>query len=207
LLRAQPPILIVDDDEPLARSMARALAEFAPSELAHSVEGARRKLAKRRRWELFVIDVRLGRARHGGLQLLELARERFDDVPAILVTGHHESQFTHEALRLGAILLNKPCGREELVRAYDEAMGRHARGQRKLAEQARDLFGLTDRECDVLEQRLLGRTRGRSAEALGVTVRTLDTHAQNIRSKIGISISDLAVEDVRRIVRERSRSS
>jgi FixJ family two-component response regulator len=110
---------------------------------------------------------------------------------------------THAAVRLQAIFLSKPVRREELVTAYDEARARFGDRFASTALDAAAAFLLSDREREVLEQRLRGHLRLEVAARLGITVRTYDTFAQRIKDKMGKPISELGLEQVSEMLAER----
>ena len=46
--------------------------------------------------------------------------------------------------------------------------------------------GLTTREHDILEQLLLGNSRQKVSDILGISTNTVNSHTQNIYQKMGI---------------------
>ena len=106
LAAAQPHFLVVDDEPLVARSMARDLARFGEVTTAVSAQQAVEVLQHRPTWSGFVIDLWLPDG--SGLNLLRVARQRFQLVPAILLSGAMDSQGINGAFALGAKCLCKP---------------------------------------------------------------------------------------------------
>jgi DNA-binding NarL/FixJ family response regulator len=61
-----------------------------------------------------------------------------------------------------------------------------AAGYERLGRRTSAPAGLTDRECEVLRHLARGGTLKAIARELGLSVKTIDRHAQNIYAKCGV---------------------
>lgn len=120
-----PSLLIVDDDGPFLRRLARAMeARGFTVEIAESVaEGIAR--AKTKPPKHAVIDLRLGDG--SGLDVIEAIRARRDDTRIIMLTGYGNIATAVNAVKLGAIdYLAKPADADEIFAALVQKSGERA---------------------------------------------------------------------------------
>ncbi len=109
-------LLLVDDDAPLRRSLARALERrgFVVLPAEGLAEG--RMLAREHRPEFAVLDMRL--AEGSGLELLKILREHRPDVRIVIVTGYGNIATAVAAIKAGAVdYLAKPVDADDVAAA------------------------------------------------------------------------------------------
>jgi DNA-binding NtrC family response regulator len=105
-------LLVVEDEQPLARLWASELDRLAETTLAHSIEEARNKL-RGRAFDVMLLDLNLPDG--SGLDLLREVTARGDDTAVIILTGNADLNSAIQALRHGAYdYLQKPCRIVEL---------------------------------------------------------------------------------------------
>ena len=111
-----PPVLVVDDEKNMRRSLQAMLGdEGYATRAAESAEEALKLLAD---GEFFmgVTDVRLGGI--SGYDLLGKIRSRWPELPVLLITAHATPKLAVEAIQAGAMhYLPKPFAHEELFHA------------------------------------------------------------------------------------------
>jgi DNA-binding NarL/FixJ family response regulator len=192
--------LMLIDDHPLVR---RGLAELISDEphlqvcaQASSAEESLQLLAETRP-DCLVVDISLPGM--SGLELIKRVRSRCPDVRILVTSMHEESLFAERSLRAGA---NGFISKEEATEKVIEAINRILAGQvylsgkmtsRLLGTVAGGELGrksqiesLTDRELEVFG--LIGRglaTRD-IADKLHLSVKTVETHRDHIRTKLGL---------------------
>jgi two-component system response regulator RegA len=116
LLGGGRPLLLVDDDAPLRRSMARALERRGFQVLAADGLPVARDLAHAHRPEFAVLDMRL--AEGSGLELLQLLRELRPEVRIVIVTGYGNIATAVAAIKAGAVdYLAKPVDADDVANA------------------------------------------------------------------------------------------
>ena len=133
-VRAQPRVLVVDDDALVRRGLARVLgaAGFAVVEAGGGREAV--QLAEATPFDVVVSDIQMPGG--GGLDLLRDVRRVDLDVPVILITGQPDVRSAAQAIEHGAFrYLTKPID----FSALDKAV-RHASRAHALARIRRDAF-------------------------------------------------------------------
>ncbi|OCW56069.1 ActR/PrrA/RegA family redox response regulator transcription factor [Hoeflea olei] len=118
-------LLLVDDDGPFLRRLARAMETRGFSvESAESVAEGLAK-AKRNPPKYAVVDMRLQDG--NGLDVIEAIRERRDDTNVIVLTGYGNIATAVTAVKLGAIdYLAKPADADEVYAALTRKPGEKA---------------------------------------------------------------------------------
>ncbi|MBV9608084.1 MAG: response regulator [Acidobacteria bacterium] len=115
-------ILVVDDEDAIRSVMSSMLttAGYCCTALPSGTE-ALRVLNSGSEFELMLSDLMM--AEMDGIALLERAKERFPDMPVVMVTAVHDVSVALEAIRNGAYdYLLKPFEREQLLNAVRRAL-------------------------------------------------------------------------------------
>lgn len=122
---SDPTLLIVDDDGPFLRRLARAMEGrgFAV-EIAESVaEGIAKSRARPPKYA--VVDLRLGDG--NGLDVIEAIRQLREDTKAIVLTGYGNIATAVTAVKLGALdYLAKPADADDIFHALTQRPGEKA---------------------------------------------------------------------------------
>jgi two-component system, response regulator RegA len=115
-LGAGRKLLLVDDDAPLRRSMARALERRDFQVLAAEGVAEAKSLAREHRPEFAVLDMRLTEG--SGLDLVRTLRELRPEVRIVIVTGYGNIATAVAAIKAGAMdYLAKPVDADDVVSA------------------------------------------------------------------------------------------
>jgi two-component system response regulator RegA len=124
-LGPNPTLLIVDDDAPFLRRLARAMESRGFSvDLAGSVAEGIAK-AKEVPPSYAVVDLRLGDGT--GLDVIEAIRERRSDTRIIVLTGYGNIATAVTAVKLGALdYLAKPADADDIYLALTQRPGEKA---------------------------------------------------------------------------------
>jgi putative nucleotidyltransferase with HDIG domain len=115
-------ILVVDDEETIREIVSSMLggARFQTRQAASGVE-ALAILESGEDFDLVLSDLMM--AEMDGIALLERAKERYPDMPIVMVTAVHDIQVALQALRNGAYdYLLKPFEREQLLATVRRAL-------------------------------------------------------------------------------------
>jgi two-component system, NarL family, response regulator NreC len=140
-----------------------------------------------------------------GLEATRQIRKQRPDVKILILTAHDNEQYILEVIRSGANgYLLKNSAAEELYNAIQSVYSGHAffspAVSKVLVEDylklpspdasgssvSRNDLRLTSREREVLQLVAEGETHQRIAEILHISVRTVDTHSNNIMKKLNI---------------------
>jgi putative nucleotidyltransferase with HDIG domain len=115
-------ILVVDDEETIREIVSSMLsgAHFQTRQAGSGIE-ALAILESGEEFDLVLSDLMM--AEMDGIALLERAKERYPDMPIVMVTAVHDIQVALQALRNGAYdYLLKPFEREQLLATVRRAM-------------------------------------------------------------------------------------
>jgi len=106
------------------------------------------------------------------------------------MTGHGDVESAREAFRAQAVdFLEKPIDRAKLMNAIKEAFIRQTVAQddeNQRSEFDRLLARLTPREKEVMELVVAGRHNREIAEALDISVRTVEVHKARLMTKLQV---------------------
>lgn len=191
-------ILIVDDHAIVRRGLREILSEDPNTVLvageAGDVDQALRELSASA-WDVVLLDLSLpGR---GGLELLSEIKQRYPNLPVLVLSVHPEEQYAVRVLKAGAAgYLNKDTAPTELASAVQRIIG----GSRYITASVADRLAaqlaapstgapheqLSDREFDVLRRIASGKTVGEIAEELSLSVKTVSTYRTRILAKMGM---------------------
>jgi len=138
-----PPVLVVDDERNMRRSLQTMLADEGYAvRAAESAEEALGFLAQES-FFMVITDARLGGM--SGYDLLGKIRGQWPDLPALMITAYATPKLAVEAIKAGAMdYLSKPFAPEELFLAVARCAERHRllRENAKLRSRAGEAFSL-----------------------------------------------------------------
>lgn len=184
-------ILLVDD-HPLVREGLRArLAQVPGLQVVGEAGDAAEALdaVEHLRPGLVLMDV--GMKQLNGIDLTARLRERHPGQQVLMLSMYDNPEFVHRALAAGArgyVLKEAPA--EEIIRAIlavaagEVFLGTGLAGRPGRGAETRPM--LSPRESEILRCLASGQPSRQIAEALGMSVRTVETHRQNIRRKLGL---------------------
>lgn len=199
--RLPPHRIAVVDDHPIILSAVRVLLESEPDfewvGEAESVDGAR-ELIVGTRPDAVVLDLWLGG--NDGIEMIKSLRPLVPGTALLCYTMNDAVLYGERAIRAGASgYLSKKEPQEELLTALRTVCG----GRRYLGKDLMNSVldglamgraeegyeALTDRELQVL--RLLGKAISNQeiANQLGLGLKTVNSHRENIKRKLGIRSS------------------
>lgn len=186
-LDPQATVFVVDDD-PAVRSSLRWLLESARLRV-QDFESAEAFLAVVRpdARGCLVLDVQMPVMT--GPELFAECQQRGITLPTLFLSGHGDVPVVVEAIRAGALdYLTKPCDNVRFLERVQQAL---AEDERRRALRMRDLVrsqrldGLTQREREILEQVVAGRSNKEVGRALGISYKTVEAHRGRLMRKMG----------------------
>jgi DNA-binding NarL/FixJ family response regulator len=206
-------LLIADDHQLMREGLKSLLAGEEGMSVVGEAEDGHSTVAMVRKTAPNVVIMDVAMPDLNGIEATRKIVAASPHVKVIALSGHANQQFLREMLSAGASgYLLKSTAYEELARAIREVMnGRKylspevARGvvdayvQLARPQSAHPAFVvLTDREREVLQMLAEGRTTKEVADALGVSIKTTETHRRNIMEKLGIhSVAELTKYAIR----------
>jgi len=184
-------ILIVDD-HPLVREGVRTLIHSQPDlEVVGEAADADAALeaVERLRPELVLTDI--GMKQISGIALTGQIRARWPRIDVIVLSMYDNPEYVHQAMQAGArayVLKDAPSsdiiGAIRAVAAGDTFLSASVSRQGSRSEAPRPI--LSERESEILACLARGLSSKQIAAQFDLSVRTVETHRQNIRRKLRI---------------------
>ena len=202
-------ILIVDDHPVVRLGIGQLISQepdlLVTSDVETSVEAM--KVLGGGEIDMTIVDLSLGSG--SGLELVGEIKRLYPKMPVLVLSMHDESLYAERALRAGASgYVMKQVGTETLIGAIrkvlkgkiylsdDMANAMLAKSSGRTSNNGQvSIKNLSNRELEVFE--MIGKGIGTKdiANALNLSVKTIETYRSNIKSKLGLnSSSQLAKE-------------
>lgn len=196
-----PTVYLVDDEDVVRDALAwllrsrRLLSEgFASAEAFEAMLDSREPGRSGTPWpsspSCVLLDVRMPVT--SGLVLFERLIERglLEALPVLFLTGHGDVPTAVSAVKRGAFdFIEKPFADNALVDRVELALQLSAtaiRNRRDGEKLKRRMAELTDREHDVMRLVIEGKPNKLIADALNISVRTVEVHRSRVFDKMDV---------------------
>lgn len=183
--------IFIVDDHPIVRRGLASLIELEPDLTvcgeADTLDGAARKIAELRP-DLVIADLSLGQ--EDGTGLIRLLRERFSDLPVLVVTMHEEPRNVRLALQSGArgYVTKREATKSVLVAIRTVLGGGTWLGGSTLEKDSPTIADppdvLTPRELEVFLLIGRGLSTQRIADELALSGKSVETRCDRIKRKL-----------------------
>lgn len=209
--------IVLADDHVLVRNGIKAMLESdadikVVGEAGSGTEAL--EVARQLHPDILVLDIRMP-----GMSGLEAAGKLDDvapDTKAVILSMHDSEDYVLQALDAGAYgYLLKDTDKNEFIRALKQVKAGNkyfsgavsnvlanrllnAKPERKISS-VEDPYHLTRKEKEILRLVVDGKQNKQIADALGKSVRTIETHRFNIMKKLGVNN---AIDMVNKVVKE-----
>ena len=186
-------VAIVDDHPMVAEGIQAILESYDDIDVVATLCDGQEAVDKLSGLAPDVVLLDLNMPRLGGLSATEIILEQAPDTRILILTMHDSPEYISTALNYGAkgyVLKDVPT--DEIKQAIDAVM----RGEKYLCTGAKGSLApksdamreaLTGREQTILLELAQGKSNREVAQALDISVRTVETHRKNIKLKLGIS--------------------
>lgn len=205
-------IIIADDHMIVRQGLATLLAKEPDMEVVAEAENGREvvQLVKELRPDVVIMDVNMPDL--NGIEATRQVLAAFPETKIIALSMHADRRFVVNMLKAGSSgYLLKDCAFEELAAAIRLVMANKTYlspgvsnvviqdyVQGMSAPRSTAFTMLTPREREVLQLMAEGKPTGQIAEQLHISVKTVETHRQQIMHKLGIhSIAELTKYAIR----------
>ncbi len=194
-------IFIVDDHAMIRYGLSRLISDELELEVCGESTGADDAMAQLAECQpdLVVVDISLERG--NGLDLIKRIKAHHKEIKILVSSMHDESIFAERSLHAGALgYINKCEATEKIVPAIRHVLG----GQiylsaemtetllHRLANHNHDSLErpsidlLSDREMEVYQMIGEGNSSRQIADALHLSIKTIETHREHIKDKLGL---------------------
>jgi DNA-binding NarL/FixJ family response regulator len=198
---AQRRVLIVDD-HPIVRQGLRRMIELEPDlVVCGEVQSEREARAAIRALAPDVVIVDISLAQGDGLELVRDVHAQRPELPMLVLSMHDELIYAERLLAAGASgYIMKQAASDQLLIALRQVLA----GGQYLSESLASSLGrnegggaggvsgdpidrLSNRELQVLSLIGRGLSSREAAEALGLSVKTVETHRQSLKRKLNLA--------------------
>lgn len=200
--------IIIADDHSVVRSGLRLLLQSSPdfNVVAEAEDGEEAvALVDRHKPDVVVMDISMPKL--NGIEATGIMKQSNPDLKIIILTVHEDEEYVYQMLRAGASgYVLKSAGKKEIFAAIESALsgerffspgiskliieGFIKRDKEQLQTQdqlqSHSKQQLTKREIEVLQYIAQGFTNRKIAEALFLSIRTINTHRTNLMQKLDI---------------------
>jgi NarL family two-component system response regulator LiaR len=200
--------ILLADDHVILRQGTRQLLENEPDmeivgEASDGLEAV--QLVSELKPDVVIIDVAMPKM--NGIEATKKIKEILPATTILVLTGYDYDEYIFKLLEIGAAgYLLKDVGGDELVGAIRAVyMGEpvlHPTVMRKLMDRCKtpstqqtevSSEGLSEREMEVLKMAMSGKSNKDIAEALAISVRTVQAHMRGIFNKLGVGSRSEAI--------------
>jgi two-component system response regulator NreC len=205
--------IVIADDHQILRQGLRTLLEKEPDmEVVAEAEDGRKTVALVKEVIPHVVIMDVNMPDLNGIEASRQILAEFPEVKIIALSMHADRRFVINMLKAGAQgYLLKDCAFEELAQAIRLVMANKTYLSPGVAEivvkdyvqrlpgPSQSAFSvLTTREREVLQLMAEGKSTSQIAELLSISVKTVETHRQQIMHKLGIrSVAELTKYAIR----------
>jgi len=191
-------IAIVDDHQIVRAGFREMLADELGFEFPFEAASGEEALQGLREHETDVLLLDLSLPGQSGVDVLRAARQRYDKLRILVLSGFPEERYALAMIRNGADgYLCKDCTREDLINAIRTvAQGRRYLSPRTAELLAETLAGgasgaahdkLSDRELQVFLRLARGESVSDIAGVLSLSVKTVSTYRTRLLEKLGVA--------------------
>jgi DNA-binding NarL/FixJ family response regulator len=198
-------VIVVEDERDLREGLRALLdltQDFSCAGTYGSMEEAIRRI-KTNTADLILTDI--GLPRMDGIEGTKILREKFPDIPIVVLTVHGEDDKIFRALCAGASgYLLKDTPPATIIEAFKEVLSGGAPMSPDVAGRVVKLFRtfsppdhvdyrLTEQETRILKMLIDGHHYKTAANELGITTSTVSFHLKNIYEKLHVHSKSEAV--------------
>ncbi|MGQ0834760.1 MAG: response regulator [Gammaproteobacteria bacterium] len=201
---AVPRRVLIVDDHPIVRHGLRRMIELEP-DLAVCGEAQTEKEAREAIRELapdvVIVDISLGQG--DGLELVRDVHAQLPELPMLVLSMHDELIYAERLLAAGASgYIMKQAASDQLITALRQVLDgarylseslasalqlARETGTSSLAAVGDPVHRLSNRELQVLSFIGRGLSSREAADALGLSIKTVESHRQSLKRKLNLA--------------------
>ncbi|WP_321447636.1 response regulator transcription factor [uncultured Cohaesibacter sp.] len=187
--------IVIADDHALVRDGIRARLELEETiEIVAEAEDGFQAIEKARDFQPDILMLDISMPNCNGLEAAERIHTVSPDSRILFLSMHDNPEYVRAAVKSGASgFLLKDIGASDMVKAietisqggYYFSKNISVDALKPAEEKPENPFNLTEREIEVLRGIALGKANKEIAGDLGIGVRTVESHRQRMREKLG----------------------
>ncbi len=196
-------VFVVDDHSVVREGLIKILEEEEDFSVCGDADNlfTVRKALKIKRPDIIILDLPLSKDNESGLDFLSELSHSENPIPVMILSMHDEAVYVEQSLRDGA---RGYFLKSDSIKLLPEAIRQVLKGKIYLSgELANTIIEkryssspeeklLSQREMEIFELLSLGFRRGQIAEKLCMSVKTVGSHFERIKTKMNVdSLSDL----------------
>lgn len=198
--RATPRRVLIVDDHPIVRQGLRRMIDHeADLTVCGEAQNEReaRTAVRELKPDVVIVDISLGQG--DGLELVRNVHAHHPDLAMLVLSMHEESIYAERLLAAGARgYIMKQAASDQLLTALRQvldggtylsaAMAANLGQGGSAPDSPADPIGrLSNRELQVLNLIGRGQSSREAADALGLSVKTVETHRQSLKRKLNLA--------------------
>lgn len=199
---ARTRVLLVDDHPIVRQGLRRLIEAQADLQVCAEAETAREAKSLIRELEPDVVIVDVSLRQGDGLELVKDARAHYAHLPLLVLSMHDEAIYAERLLAAGANgYIMKHAAADQFLIALRRVLGGGIYVSETVGNSMIEKFAaggtptassvdaLTNRELQVLHMIGKGLSTRQTAEALNLSVKTVESHRQRIKRKLSLRTS------------------
>lgn len=193
-------VLLAEDHTVVREGFRMLLDAEADLEVVGEAQTGRQavELTKRLRPSVVVMDIAMPLL--NGLEATRQIRKAFPNTKVVLLSAHNDDAYIDQAITVGAVgFLLKQASSHDLSRAIREVQNGNTFFSPSIAGRLHNqkspngggplkkkLAHLSSRELEVLQLIAEGKANKQTAAELGISIKTVEKHRQNLMAKLNI---------------------
>lgn len=191
-------VALADDHKLFAKGLEGLIEDYPGFQVRGVFPNGKELLEGLEKLEIDVVLTDLNMPIIDGFGVVKHAKKHYPHIKVIVLSMYDEEKIFKEAMKLGAdAFLLKDADPDELIFTINEVVeGRYVKNFERVIQQSnqspyfdafREKYRLSRRETQILKMISNGMISKDIADALSLSVQTIETHRKNINQKLQIS--------------------
>jgi len=193
-------VLLAEDHMVVREGFRKLLAAEADLEVVGEAQTGRQAVALARKLRPAVVVMDIAMPLLNGLEATRQIRKAIPGTKVLILSAHNDDAYVEQAIAFGAVgFLVKQTSSHDLSRAIREVQNGNTFFSPSIAGRLHNqkspngggplkkkLAHLSSRELEVLQLIAEGKANKQTAAELGISIKTVEKHRQNLMSKLNI---------------------
>jgi DNA-binding NarL/FixJ family response regulator len=193
-------VLLAEDHMIVREGFRKLLEREDDIEVIGEAQTGRQAVELTRKLRPAVVVMDIAMPLLNGLEATRQIRKAFPDTKVIILSAHSDDAYVDQAIAIGAVgFLLKQTSSHDLSKAIREVQKGNTFFSPSIAKRLHDqkipaggvalrkkVASLSSRELEVLQLIAEGKANKQTAAELGISIKTVEKHRQNLMAKLGI---------------------